>query len=145
MADHRPLDPRAHAHDSEPDGQDPLARMLRAEHVADQGFTDAVMSRLPPPRRRAPRGAVLLGASRDDVLPAGLVQPPNHAWAVWKVHVADPVESRRRHFLERAYPRLVAWHEYLLTRRDRGGTSDPPAGIGPRLGHRWAGHIATKS
>jgi hypothetical protein len=63
----------------------------------------------------------LLEAAPDDVLTAGLVQPPNHAWAVWKVHVADPAESRRRRFLERAYPRLVAWHEYLLTRRDRGG------------------------
>jgi hypothetical protein len=63
----------------------------------------------------------LLEASPDDVLTAGLVQPPNHAWAVWKIHVADPDESRRRRFLERAYPRLVAWHEYLLTRRDRGG------------------------
>jgi hypothetical protein len=51
---------------------------------------------------------------------AGLVQPPNHAWAVWKVHVADPAESTRRSFLERAYPKLVAWHEYLRTRRDRG-------------------------
>jgi hypothetical protein len=63
----------------------------------------------------------LLDASPDDVLTAGLVQPPNHAWAVWKIHQADPAESRRRRFLERAYPRLVAWHEYLLTRRDRGG------------------------
>jgi hypothetical protein len=62
----------------------------------------------------------LLDASPDDVLTAGLVQPPNHAWAVWKIHQADPAESRRRRFLERAYPRLVAWHEYLLTRRDRG-------------------------
>lgn len=56
-----------------------------------------------------------------EVETAGLVQPPNHAWAVWAVHRADPVESRRRHFLERAYPKLVAWHEYLRTRRDRGG------------------------
>jgi len=63
----------------------------------------------------------LLDASPDDVLTAGLVQPPNHAWAVWKIHQADPVESGRRRFLQRAYPRLVAWHEYLLTRRDRGG------------------------
>jgi hypothetical protein len=45
--------------------------------------------------------------SPADVDTAGLIQPPNHAWAVWKVHVADP--------------RLVAWHEYLRTRRDRGG------------------------
>jgi hypothetical protein len=59
--------------------------------------------------------------SPDVVDTAGLVQPPNHAWAVWKVHTADPDESRRRSFLERAYPRLVAWHEYLRTRRDRGG------------------------
>ena len=52
---------------------------------------------------------------------AGLVQPPNHAWAVWKVHVADPDESRRRRFLERAYPRLLAWHAYLREQRDLGG------------------------
>lgn len=62
----------------------------------------------------------LIEASPDEVLTAGLVQPPNHAWAVWRVHQADPVESRRRRFLERAYPRLVAWHHYLLTRRNRG-------------------------
>ena len=52
---------------------------------------------------------------------SGLVQPPNHALAVWLIHESDPRESRRRHFLERAYPRLVAWHEYL--RRRRAGTS----------------------
>jgi hypothetical protein len=59
--------------------------------------------------------------SPDAVDTAGLIQPPNHAWAVWKVHQADPAESRHRSFLARAYPRLVAWHEYLRTRRDRGG------------------------
>jgi hypothetical protein len=48
---------------------------------------------------------------------AGLIQPPNHAWAALLVHEADPVESERRRFLERAYPRLVAWHEYLRARR----------------------------
>jgi hypothetical protein len=48
---------------------------------------------------------------------SGLVQPPNHALAVHMVHLADTGESRRRRFLERAYPRLVAWHEYLRTRR----------------------------
>jgi hypothetical protein len=52
---------------------------------------------------------------------AGLIQPPNHAWAAWEVHCADPAESRARGFLPRVYPRLVAWHEYLRTRRDRGG------------------------
>jgi hypothetical protein len=70
------------------------------------------------------------GASfwRSDLIPgsagvptAGLVQPPIHAWAALAVHRCDPAESARRRFLERAYPRLVAWHEYLRTRRDRGG------------------------
>lgn len=59
--------------------------------------------------------------SPTEVETAGLVQPPNHAWAVWRVHVADREESARRRFLSRAYPRLLAWHEYLRTRRDRGG------------------------
>ena len=47
----------------------------------------------------------------------GLVQPPNHAWATLLVHESDPSESRRRRFLGRAYPRLVAWHQYLHSRR----------------------------
>lgn len=52
---------------------------------------------------------------------AGLIQPPNHAWAAWEVHRADPTGSVERRFLPGLYPRLVAWHEYLRTRRDRGG------------------------
>jgi hypothetical protein len=44
-----------------------------------------------------------------------------HALAAWLVHQAGPEESRRRSFLARAYPRLAAWHNYLLTRRDLGG------------------------
>ncbi|GGU21347.1 MGH1-like glycoside hydrolase domain-containing protein [Nocardioides albus] len=47
----------------------------------------------------------------------GLIQPPVHAWAVWLVHAHEPAESARRGFLERAYPRLVAWHRYLRERR----------------------------
>lgn len=58
----------------------------------------------------------------DEIETAGLVQPPNHAWAVWQVHASDPVASTRRSFLSRAYPRLIAWHDYLLTRRDRRGS-----------------------
>jgi hypothetical protein len=52
---------------------------------------------------------------------SGLVQPPNHAMAALLVHEADPAESRRRRFLDRAYPRLVRWHAYLRDRR--GGAS----------------------
>jgi hypothetical protein len=52
---------------------------------------------------------------------SGIVQPPVHALAAWLVHQADPEESRRRGFLARVHPRLAAWHDYLLTRRDLGG------------------------
>jgi hypothetical protein len=52
---------------------------------------------------------------------SGIVQPPVHALAAWLVHRADPAESRRRGFLARVRPRLAAWHDYLLGRRDLGG------------------------
>jgi hypothetical protein len=51
---------------------------------------------------------------------SGLVQPPNHALAAWLVHRKDPAESLRRRFLQRAYPRLQAWHSYLADRRTTG-------------------------
>ncbi|GHH83965.1 MGH1-like glycoside hydrolase domain-containing protein [Streptomyces capitiformicae] len=52
---------------------------------------------------------------------SGIVQPPVHALAVWLVHESDPGLSRARGFLPRVYPRLAAWHRYLLHRRDLGG------------------------
>ncbi|MGW6014567.1 amylo-alpha-1,6-glucosidase [Streptomyces sp. NPDC055210] len=52
---------------------------------------------------------------------SGIVQPPVHALAAWLVHAADPGLSRSRSFLARMYPRLAAWHRYLLHRRDLGG------------------------
>ncbi|CAL9445303.1 hypothetical protein SUDANB108_02327 [Streptomyces sp. enrichment culture] len=60
------------------------------------------------------------GAPRT-VQTSGIVQPPVHALAAWLVHLADPGLSRARGFLGRAYPRLAAWHRYLLHRRDLGG------------------------
>ncbi|MFE4548129.1 hypothetical protein [Streptomyces sp. NPDC056785] len=60
------------------------------------------------------------GAPRT-VQTSGIVQPPVHALAAWLVHQADPGLSRARDFLPRAYPRLAAWHRYLLHRRDLGG------------------------
>ncbi|MFG3098071.1 trehalase family glycosidase [Streptomyces sp. NPDC048202] len=60
------------------------------------------------------------GAPRT-VQTSGIVQPPVHALAAWLVHRADPVLSRARGFLARVYPRLAAWHRYLLHRRDLGG------------------------
>ncbi|WP_328871233.1 trehalase family glycosidase [Streptomyces sp. NBC_00287] len=60
------------------------------------------------------------GAPRT-VQTSGIVQPPVHALAAWLVHRADPGLSRGRGFLARIYPKLAAWHRYLLHRRDLGG------------------------
>ncbi|WP_030816139.1 MGH1-like glycoside hydrolase domain-containing protein [Streptomyces sp. NRRL F-2799] len=60
------------------------------------------------------------GAPRT-VQTSGIVQPPVHALAAWLVHRADPGLSWARGFLARVYPRLAAWHRYLLRRRDLGG------------------------
>ncbi|MEU9173824.1 hypothetical protein AB0D34_39700 [Streptomyces sp. NPDC048420] len=60
------------------------------------------------------------GAPRT-VQTSGIVQPPVHALAAWLVHCADPGLSRARGFLTRVYPRLAAWHRYLLHSRDLGG------------------------
>ncbi|MFC7343507.1 MGH1-like glycoside hydrolase domain-containing protein [Saccharopolyspora griseoalba] len=52
---------------------------------------------------------------------SGIVQPPVHALAAWEVFQSDPDTAQRRRFLQRLYPKLVAWHEYLRCRRDLGG------------------------
>ena len=52
---------------------------------------------------------------------SGIVQPPAHALAAWLTYRADPATARARGFLPRLYPRLVAWHRYLTTRRDLTG------------------------
>jgi hypothetical protein len=51
---------------------------------------------------------------------SGIVQPPVHATAVWKVfrHARDGEEAKR--FLRELQPKLVAWHEYLYRERTRG-------------------------
>ena len=57
-----------------------------------------------------------------EVPTSGIVQPPAHALAAWATYRADPAAARTRGFLPRIYPRLVAWHRYLTTRRDLSGT-----------------------
>jgi hypothetical protein len=52
---------------------------------------------------------------------SGVVQPPVHATAVLEVHRnAEDAEAARK-LLEYAYPKLVAWHEYLFRERDPQG------------------------
>ncbi|MFI7542380.1 MGH1-like glycoside hydrolase domain-containing protein [Actinoplanes sp. NPDC049599] len=62
---------------------------------------------------------------------SGIVQPPAHALAAWATFRADPEAARARGFLPRIYPRLVAWHRYLTTRRDLTGS-----GL-MAIGHPW--------
>jgi Trehalase len=52
---------------------------------------------------------------------SGIVQPPVHATAVWKVfrHARDREEAMR--FLRELQPKLAAWHEYLYRERSRDG------------------------
>ncbi|MDQ3935141.1 MAG: glycoside hydrolase [Actinomycetota bacterium] len=45
---------------------------------------------------------------------SGIVQPPVHATAVWRVHSIAP----DRDWLARMLPRLAAWHDYLYRERD---------------------------
>src|SRR5215217_6870047 len=51
---------------------------------------------------------------------SGIVQPPVHATAVWKVfrraHDADEAKA----FLRELQPKLAAWHDYLYRERTRG-------------------------
>jgi hypothetical protein len=61
-------------------------------------------------------------AGSSTVPTAGLVQPPIHAWSALAVYRTDPLESKRRGFLARCYPRLVRWHDYLRHRRVRGSS-----------------------
>ncbi|MFJ9133834.1 MGH1-like glycoside hydrolase domain-containing protein [Streptomyces sp. NPDC102256] len=92
----------------------------RVPHIV---FNDAVPADAyfpSPDFWRSSRSGATAGAPANRET-SGIVQPPVHALAAWLVHSADPAESRRRGFLSRVHPRLVGWHDYLLTRRDLGG------------------------
>jgi hypothetical protein len=52
-------------------------------------------------------------APRDRVT-SGIVQPPVHATAAWRVHSIAPDAD----WLARMLPRLAAWHDYLYRERD---------------------------
>jgi Trehalase len=49
---------------------------------------------------------------------SGIVQPPLHATAALRVYQRAKDASGARAFLERAFPPLKAWHEYLYRERD---------------------------
>jgi hypothetical protein len=49
---------------------------------------------------------------------SGIVQPPVHATAAWRVHELAPDREASREWLARLFPRLAAWHGYLYRDRD---------------------------
>jgi mannosylglycerate hydrolase len=49
---------------------------------------------------------------------SGIVQPPVHATAALRVYQHAKDASAAKAFLEHAFPRLKAWHEYLYRERD---------------------------
>jgi Trehalase len=62
---------------------------------------------------------------------SGIVQPPLHATAALHVYQRATDTPGARKFIEHAFPRLKAWHEYLYRERD-------PAGEGlVYLRHPW--------
>jgi glycogen debranching enzyme len=51
---------------------------------------------------------------------SGIVQPPIHATATWRVYQRSADRERATAFLREMLPRLTAWHEYLYRDRTRG-------------------------
>ncbi len=51
---------------------------------------------------------------------SGVVQPPVHATATLYVYRHAEDEKRAKEFLEYAFPKLKAWHDYLYRERDPG-------------------------
>lgn len=60
-------------------------------------------------------------AAPHGVLTSGLTQPPLHACAVWWIWRYAADREGATAFLRRAWPSLVAQHEYLTSVRDLGG------------------------
>jgi hypothetical protein len=57
----------------------------------------------------------------EHVRTSGIVQPPAHATAVLRLYERAREDSGARAFLEYAFPKLAAWHEYLYQERDPEG------------------------
>lgn len=56
-----------------------------------------------------------------DARTSGIVQPPIHATAAWRVYLKAEDRERATIFLRDLYPGLAAWHEYLYRDRQRDG------------------------
>jgi hypothetical protein len=66
-------------------------------------------------------------AATSDLAPrapatSGLIQPPMHAIAVWRILESAVGPERFHARIAQLYPKLLAWHRYLAERRDPEGT-----------------------
>jgi hypothetical protein len=66
-------------------------------------------------------------AATSDLAPrapatSGLIQPPMHAIAVWRILESTVGAERFQPRVARLYPKLLAWHRYLAERRDPEGS-----------------------
>ncbi len=70
-------------------------------------------------------GSREIDAAPKAVATSGIIQPPMHAIAVWRIlaiareeHVGEGVRRALVARARRLYPKLLAWHRYLVERRD---------------------------
>jgi glycogen debranching enzyme len=56
----------------------------------------------------------------EDLETSGIVQPPIHATAAWRVYRRSGDRARATAFLEELAPKLASWHAYLYRERTRG-------------------------
>ncbi|MGI8877386.1 MAG: MGH1-like glycoside hydrolase domain-containing protein [Candidatus Limnocylindria bacterium] len=106
---------------------DPSRALAELEHLFDAQWADGRVPHIvfdPAVADYRPGPALWASSATNPAAPrgvatSGLIQPPMHAIAVWRVlQVAKDLQHR----VARLYPKLVAWHRYLAVRRDPGGT-----------------------
>lgn len=111
---------------------DPSRALAELEHLFEAQWTDGRVPHIVfdpnvPDYWPGPDlwGSREVSEAPTTVATSGLIQPPMHAIAVWRIleiareeHVG---ENTRRDLVARAtalYPKLLAWHRYLVERRD---------------------------
>src|SRR5690606_14959826 len=89
-----------------------LLRLFRAQWEAG-GVPHIVFNPAVPDAGYLPGPEFGATRSPSGYATSGIVQPPVHAMAAWRAHLAEPDHG----FLARIYPRLVAQQEFLRTQR----------------------------
>jgi hypothetical protein len=108
---------------------DPDRALRELEHLFSAQWTDGRVPHIvfdPSARDYWPGPG--LWASREasehaprDVATSGLIQPPMHAIAVWRL-LSEAQGADLRNRVAALYPKLLAWHRYLAERRDPEGS-----------------------